>query len=94
MDTGYYPLAATEMKVKMMSRQANWAAAGVENPDTIQVDDEDFNIERDYFNDLTDIVNAKIEETKKEIAYDIKWATVVVVDAKNYLRSLKIIKKG
>jgi hypothetical protein len=29
MDTGYYPIAATEMKVKMMSRQANWAAGGV-----------------------------------------------------------------
>ena len=50
--------------------------AGVE--DAIQVDDEDFNIERDYFNDLTDKVNAKIEETKKEVAYDIEWATVAL----------------
>lgn len=40
MDTGYYPLAATEMKVKMMSRQANWAAAGVEKPDFTALDEE------------------------------------------------------
>jgi hypothetical protein len=40
MDTGYYPIAATEMKVKMMSRQANWEAAGIDSPDFSKTDED------------------------------------------------------
>jgi hypothetical protein len=41
-DTGFYPLAATEMRTKMMARQAYWAAAGIENPDFHELDEEGF----------------------------------------------------
>jgi len=39
MDTGFYPIAAHEMRTKLMSRQAAWAAAGVENPDFHELDE-------------------------------------------------------
>jgi hypothetical protein len=61
--------------------------------DAIKVDDEDFNIERDYFNDLTDKVNAKIEETKKEVAYDIEWATVALNKLKDKFYSVLHFEK-
>lgn len=39
-DTGYYPIAATEQKVKLMSRQAFWTAGGVEDPDFTALDED------------------------------------------------------
>lgn len=42
MDTGFHPIAATEMRTKMMSRQAFWAAAGIENPDFHELDEVGF----------------------------------------------------
>jgi hypothetical protein len=39
MDTGFYPIAATEMRTKLMSRQAGWAAAGVEDPSFADLDE-------------------------------------------------------
>jgi len=40
LDTGFYPIAATEMRTKLMSRQAAWTAAGVESPDFHTLDEE------------------------------------------------------
>jgi len=42
LDTGYYPISASEMKTKMMSRQQSQVAAGIEDAD-FHVNDEDGN---------------------------------------------------
>ena len=39
MDTGLYPIAAEDMKTKIMSRQAAWVAGGVVDPDFHETDE-------------------------------------------------------
>ena len=56
LDTGYYPISASEMKTKMMSRQASQEAAGAENPDFHESDE--------VGNRCADINNKSIEWAK------------------------------
>jgi hypothetical protein len=54
---------------------------GVE--DVIQVSDQDFNIDPEFFEMLLDRNAAKIEETKKEVQWNIEFHTVKLNKIKN-----------
>jgi WD40 repeat protein len=51
--------------------------------DVIRIGSDDFNIDPEYFEMLLDRNANKIEETKKEVAYNIEWSTVALNKLKN-----------
>jgi len=51
--------------------------------DVIKVGTDDFNIDPDYFETLLDRNANKIEETKKEVAWNIEWHTLKLNKLKN-----------
>jgi hypothetical protein len=62
----------------------------------LQVHEDDFNIDPkddDFFQMLSEKNNARIEETKKEVAYNIEWATVSLNKLKDKFYSVLHFEK-
>ena len=66
-------------KIEILRRQfKQLTEKNLKESENIQVTEEDFNIDPEYFEMLLERNAGKIEETKKEVAYGIEEATVAL----------------
>jgi len=72
---------------------ANLSEKNKVKEESIQVADEDFNIDPEYFELLSEKNNHRIEETKKEVAYGIEVATVKLNKLKDKFYSVLHFEK-